>query len=138
MIVDQQFEAVVRAGLFRDRQHGMQEALHTLFTVRPQLRTEAAVELFRSGGISLLRAVEAVCSFLDPTVDGIWTGADLVLVEWPRREILAVKDLPGSLGAGEAEAIAVCLHRPGTRLLTNDKRARNLCRERGIPCLDLP
>jgi predicted HTH domain antitoxin len=58
MIVDQQFEAVVRAGVFRDRQHGMQEALQTLFTVRPQLRTEAAVELFRSGEISLLRAAE--------------------------------------------------------------------------------
>ena len=58
MIVDQQFEAVVRAGLFRDRQHAMQEALQTLFIVRPQLRTEAAVELFRSGEISLLRAAE--------------------------------------------------------------------------------
>ena len=58
MIVDQQFEAVVRAGLFRDRQHGMQEALQTMFIVRPQLRTEAAIELFRSGEISLLRAAE--------------------------------------------------------------------------------
>ena len=54
-----------------------------------------------------------------------------------RAEILALKDLPGSLGTGETESIAVCLHRPGTRLLSNDKRARNFCRERGIPCLDL-
>ncbi len=30
------------------------------------------------------------------------------------------------------------LHRSGTRLLTNDKRARNFCRESSIPCLDLP
>jgi predicted HTH domain antitoxin len=58
MLVDQQLEAVVRAGLFRDRQHALQEAMQTLFTVRPQLRTEAAVELFRSGEISLLRAAE--------------------------------------------------------------------------------
>jgi len=58
MIVDQQLEAVVRAGFFRDRQHAIQEAMHTLFTVRPQLRTEAAIELFRSGDISLLRAAE--------------------------------------------------------------------------------
>ncbi len=58
MIVDQQLEAIVRAGLFRDRQHAIQEAMQTLFTVRPQLRTEAAVELFRSGEISLLRAAE--------------------------------------------------------------------------------
>jgi len=58
MIVDQQLDAAVRAGLFRDRAHAVQEALQTLFTVRPQLRTEAAVELFRSGEISLLRAAE--------------------------------------------------------------------------------
>src|SRR5207245_63932 len=58
MIVDQQLEAVVRAGLFRDRQHAIQEAMQTLFVVRPQLRTEAAIELFRSGEISLLRAAE--------------------------------------------------------------------------------
>src|SRR2546428_14017853 len=58
MIVDQQLEAVVRAGLFRDRQHVVQEAMQTLFAVRPQLRTEAAIELFRSGEVSLLRAAE--------------------------------------------------------------------------------
>src|SRR5207245_7453324 len=58
MIVDQQLEAVVRAGLFRDRQHAIQEAMQTLFAVRPQLRTEAAIELFRSGEVSLLRAAE--------------------------------------------------------------------------------
>src|SRR5438445_6228233 len=58
MIVDQQLEAVVRAGLFRDRQHVVQEAMQTLFSVRPQLKTEAAIELFRSGEVSLLRAAE--------------------------------------------------------------------------------
>lgn len=66
----------------------------------------------------LRRAVNAGCDFLTPT--------------------LAAKDLPGSLGAGEAESIAVCLNRSATQLLTNDKRARNFCRERAIPCLDLP
>ncbi len=58
MIVEKQLEAVVRAGLFRDRQHVIQEAMQTLFAVRPQLRTEAAIELFRSGEVSLLRAAE--------------------------------------------------------------------------------
>jgi predicted HTH domain antitoxin len=58
MMVDQQLEAVVRAGLFRDRQHAIQEAMRMLFAVRPHLRTEAAIELVRSGEISLLRAAE--------------------------------------------------------------------------------
>ena len=58
MIVDQQLDAVVRAGIFRDRDHALQEAMQTLFSVRPQLRTEAAIELFRAEEISLLRAAE--------------------------------------------------------------------------------
>lgn len=58
MIVDQELDAVIRAGMFRDREHAIHEAIETLFVVRPQLRTEAAVELFRSGEVSLLRAAE--------------------------------------------------------------------------------
>jgi predicted HTH domain antitoxin len=58
MITDQQLDAVVRAGMFRDRDHAVQEAMRVLFTIRPQLKTEAAIELFRSGEISLLRAAE--------------------------------------------------------------------------------
>jgi len=49
MIVDQELDAVIRAGVFRNREHAIHEAIETLFLVRPQLRTEAAVELFRSG-----------------------------------------------------------------------------------------
>lgn len=86
----------------------------------------------------LRKAAEVGCIFLEPILTGISSEGDLDLVALTRPEILAVKDLPGSLGTGEAEGIAVCLHRPGTQLLTNDKRARNFCRERGIPCLDLP
>lgn len=49
---------VIRAGVFRDRQHAIHEAIETLFVARPQLRTEAAVELFRSGEVSFLCAAE--------------------------------------------------------------------------------
>jgi predicted HTH domain antitoxin len=58
MTVEQQLDAVVRVGLFRDRQHALQEAMQTLFAAQPKLRTEAAIELFRSGEISFLRAAE--------------------------------------------------------------------------------
>lgn len=58
MIVDRELDAVIRAGVFRDREHAFQEALETLFAVRPDLRMEAAVEMFRSGEVSLLRAAE--------------------------------------------------------------------------------
>jgi predicted HTH domain antitoxin len=58
MLVDQELDAAIRAGMFRDREHAFREAVETLFTVRPYLRTEAAVEMFRSGEVSLLRAAE--------------------------------------------------------------------------------
>ena len=86
----------------------------------------------------LRRAVDAGCDFLVPALAAIHAGTELDLVELRREEVLAAKDLPGSLGAGEAESIAVCLNRRGTQLLTNDKRARNFCREHAIACLDLP
>jgi predicted HTH domain antitoxin len=59
MIADEELDAVIRAGVFRDRAHAFREAAETLFTVRPHLRTEAAVEMFRSGEVSLLRAAES-------------------------------------------------------------------------------
>jgi predicted nucleic acid-binding protein len=86
----------------------------------------------------LRKAVAAGCAFLTPVLDAMPSGGELDLVELTEQENLALRDLPGSLGAGEAESIAVCLNRSGARLLTNDKRARNYCREKGIPCLDLP
>ena len=58
MIIDQQLDAVVRAGLFPNRGSAVEEAMRTLFAVRPHLRTEAAVERFREGEITFLRASE--------------------------------------------------------------------------------
>jgi predicted HTH domain antitoxin len=58
VIASEELDAVIRAGVFRDREHAVQEAIETLFAVRPQLRTEAAIEMFRSGEVSLLRAAE--------------------------------------------------------------------------------
>lgn len=58
MNIEKQFEAVVRAGLFKDRQDAVREAMSTLLAVRPQLRLEAAIELVRGGEISLLRGSE--------------------------------------------------------------------------------
>ena len=63
MIVDRELDAVIRAGVFRDCEHAFQEAVETLFTVRPHLRTEAAVEMFRSGEVSLLRTEIAPLDF---------------------------------------------------------------------------
>lgn len=86
----------------------------------------------------LRKAVKVGCDFLQPVVDAIATGIPIDLIELTRQEILTTNSLPDSLGPGEAESIAACIHRSHASLLTNDKRARNLCRERNLPCRDLP
>jgi predicted nucleic acid-binding protein len=86
----------------------------------------------------LNKAVEVGCAFLSRILEAIPAQGELQLLTLTESEIATADDLPSSLGAGESESIAVCRHRAGTRLLTNDKRARNVCREKSIPCLDLP
>jgi len=58
IFMDQQLDAVVRAGLFTDREQVVNRALQALFAVQPDLRAEAAVELFRRDEVSFLRAAE--------------------------------------------------------------------------------
>jgi predicted HTH domain antitoxin len=56
--MNQQLDAVVGAGLFTDREQVVNRALQALFAVRPNLRAEAAIELFRRDDVSFLRAAE--------------------------------------------------------------------------------
>jgi predicted HTH domain antitoxin len=51
-------QAVVQAGIYRSEEEALSEAISTLFAVKPALRQEAAIELFKSGEISLSRAAE--------------------------------------------------------------------------------
>ena len=53
-----QLEALLKAGIFRSRGEAIEEAVRTLFTTRPQLRVEAAIQLFREGEVTLGRAAE--------------------------------------------------------------------------------
>lgn len=51
-------------------------------------------------------------------------------------EVLIADLLPSSLGPGESESIAICQNRRWI-FLTNDKRARNHCRQAGLRVYDL-
>lgn len=57
-LLDQQLDAILRKGIFRNREEALREGLQALFAMRPQLRTESAIELFRAGEVSLLRGAE--------------------------------------------------------------------------------
>ena len=57
-LLDRELAAAVRSGAFRNEAEAMQEALGTFFAAKPQYRIEAALEMFRSGEVSLSRAAE--------------------------------------------------------------------------------
>jgi len=55
---DQEIDALVRTGVYRNRDEVIQEALSTFLALKSNLRLEIAIELFKSDEVSLLRASE--------------------------------------------------------------------------------
>ena len=53
-----QLNALLKAGVFQSRGEAIEEAVRALFTTRPQLKVEAAIQLFREGEVTLGRAAE--------------------------------------------------------------------------------
>ncbi len=57
-VLEKEIDAVVRAGLFHSREEALAEAVNIFFAVRPAMRLEAAIELFKECEVSLSRAAE--------------------------------------------------------------------------------
>ncbi|MBI3923247.1 MAG: UPF0175 family protein [Armatimonadetes bacterium] len=57
-LLERELRATVSAGLFRSEREALQEALSTWLAVKPSRRLEAAIQMFRSGEVSLSRAAE--------------------------------------------------------------------------------
>jgi predicted HTH domain antitoxin len=57
-LLERELQATVRSGIFRSEADAVQEALGTFFASNPQYRVEAALEMYRSGEVSLSRAAE--------------------------------------------------------------------------------
>jgi predicted HTH domain antitoxin len=92
-LLEQGIGAAVRAGLFRDEREALREALSTWFAVKPNLRLEVAIELFKEGVVTLDRAAELA---------GLnrWTFHDLLIERGVRSE--AEADTPEELSAAAA------------------------------------
>jgi predicted HTH domain antitoxin len=57
-LMTQGLAAAVRAGMFRDEDEALREALSTWLAVKPHVRLEVAIEFFREGTVTLNRAAE--------------------------------------------------------------------------------
>jgi predicted nucleic acid-binding protein len=76
-------------------------------------------------------------NFLLPLVDGLVGGMGFSALALTADEKNLADTLPVSLNAGERECIAVCAKRPGSKLLTNDKRAHAYCLAHHISTFNL-
>ena len=81
------------------------------------------------------QAIARGCSWLAQVKSQMDRGG-VEVVRLTDNETAALRNLPDALGAGEAQSIVVCAARKWI-FLTNDKRARNYCREIGVPVIDL-
>ena len=57
-IQDIELAALIKAGIFRNKREAIAEALRLMFATRPQLRLEAAIQLFKDEAVTLGRAAE--------------------------------------------------------------------------------
>jgi predicted HTH domain antitoxin len=53
-----EIEAIVNAGIFKDRSDVLREAINTFFAVKPKMRLEAAIQLYKDNRVTLGRAAE--------------------------------------------------------------------------------
>ena len=95
-IIQEGIEGLVRAGCYKNREVLLEDAFRTMLEVKPHLKREIAVELYKSEKISLSRAAEIAGVSLEefkdileirgiireieaPTEDEIQKGVDLIL-----------------------------------------------------------
>jgi hypothetical protein len=57
-VIKEGIDGMIRAGHYRDREALLYEAFRTMIEVNPAIRSEVAVELYKSEKISLARAAE--------------------------------------------------------------------------------
>jgi len=57
-LTDKQLAATVRADFYRNKSEALHEAVTTWLTVKPNIRLEAAIEMFRGSEVTLERAAE--------------------------------------------------------------------------------
>ena len=57
-MIKERVEAVIRSGAYPDESELYDEAIRTLFEVKSDLKTIAAVELYKAGEVSIERASE--------------------------------------------------------------------------------
>ncbi|MBU4492642.1 MAG: UPF0175 family protein [Euryarchaeota archaeon] len=59
-VIKEGINSLIRAGYYKDKEKLLDDAFRTMLEVRPALKVEIAIELYKSEKISLSRAAEIV------------------------------------------------------------------------------
>jgi predicted HTH domain antitoxin len=57
-VQEMELDALIKAGIFHNKGEAVEEAVRALFTTRPQLRLQAAIQLFKDEAATLGRCAE--------------------------------------------------------------------------------
>jgi len=99
-VLEKELRALIKSGYYRSVEDALKDALRTLLRVKPDLRTVAAVELYKEGEVSLGKAAE---------IAGVTT------IEF--KDILADRGIRRTVGSRSAEEL-----KAGVQLLERSSR----------------
>ena len=86
--IEDEMDALVRGGYFRSRDGFIEEAVRHMMLNRGDLKINAAIEMYRSGGVSLGRAAELARLSIFEFEEMLKMRGVKIIVEAPDREEL--------------------------------------------------
>lgn len=87
-------EGLIRAGHYRNKDALFEEAFRTLLEVKPSIRTEMAIELYKSEKISLSRAAEIAGVSFEGFKNILEIKGIARVVEIPSKEKIRISQVP--------------------------------------------
>ena len=92
-LLEDELTAVVQAGDYASREEAIGHALEVLLAAHPPLRINTAVELYRRGKVTLMRAAEIAALELEAFKEQLAVQAVPILVDEPPEEVQAGAEL---------------------------------------------
>lgn len=88
VLIEKEVEALIKRGLYKNKESLYDEALRVLFIYRPELRIESAIELYSSREISLARASEIAAIDIESFKEELKRRRVKIEIHPPHKEVI--------------------------------------------------
>ncbi|MDI6891096.1 MAG: UPF0175 family protein [Thermodesulfovibrionales bacterium] len=88
MILEKEIDALVKKGVYKDKEAIYTDALRFFFRYRPEIRIEAATELYKSKEVSLSKAAEIAGLDIESFKEELARRGLKIEIEAPDKEAL--------------------------------------------------